>query len=109
MEALGRGRSWVGYDMPYPTTGFRFTVQGKKRGTMGDEMPLGLGATLQVQTPTRCHIRVICHGEIVAQVVNENTLTYIPSEPGAYRVECTLEHLGRQRGWIYSNPVYLRD
>jgi hypothetical protein len=108
LQAIGRGRSWVGYDMAHPTNGFRFTVQGTRRGTMGDEMPLGLGATLQIQAPAKCRIRVVCHGEVVAQVMNEANLAYIPNEPGAYRVECLLEHLGRERGWIYSNPIYLR-
>jgi hypothetical protein len=108
VEAIGRGRSWVGYDMAYPTRGFRFTVQADRRGTMGDEMPLGLGATLQIQTPAKCRIRVICHGEVLAEVKAEKNLTFIPGAPGAYRVECTIEHLGRERGWIYSNPIYLR-
>jgi hypothetical protein len=108
VEAIGRGRGWVGYDMAYSTRGFRFTVQADRRGTIGDEMPLGLGATLQIQTPARCRIRVICHGEVLAEVKSEKNLTFIPSAPGAYRVECTIEHLGRERGWIYSNPIYLR-
>jgi hypothetical protein len=29
------------------------------------------------------------------------------TEPGIYRVEATIHYLGRMRGWIYSNPIYI--
>jgi hypothetical protein len=108
LRAIGRGHSWIGYDMAGPTGDFRFTAQGVDNGIMGDEMPLGLGATLQVRAPVRCRIRVIRHGAIVAEVERESNLAYIPTEPGAYRVECRIPFEGRERGWIYSNPIYLR-
>ena len=108
LRAVGRGNCWVGYDMPSSTADFRFTVQGAVRGIMGDEMPLGIGATLQVSAPARCRIRVIRHGEIVAESERATNLTYIPTKPGAYRVECWLPYEGRERGWIFSNPIYLR-
>ncbi len=107
-RAIGRGNSWVGYDMPGPTDAFRFTVQGVKKGIMGDEMPLSMGATLQVKAPIRCRARIIRHGTVVAEVERESNLTYIPDEPGAYRVECYIPYEGEERGWIYSNPIYLR-
>lgn len=107
-RAIGCGYSWVGYDMPGSTNEFRFTVQGVRSGVMGDEMPLSTGATLQIKAPSRCRIRVIRHGEVVAEVERESNLTYIPDEPGAYRVECHTFYEGEERGWIYSNPIYLR-
>ena len=107
-RAIGRGNSWVGYDMPGPTDAFRFTVQGVKKGIMGDEMPLSMGATLQVKAPVRCRARIIRHGTVVAEAERESNLTYIPDEPGAYRVECYIPYEGEERGWIYSNPIYLR-
>lgn len=107
-RAAGRGHSWVGYDMAAPADGFRFTVQGERRGIVGDEMPFGAGATLQISAPSRCRIRVIRHGAVVAEVERESNVTYIPNEPGAYRVECHLFYEGQERGWIYSNPIYLR-
>lgn len=108
LKAIGRGHSWVGYDMTGKTDAFRFTVQGTKNGIMGDEFQFGMGATLQIRTPARCRIRVIRHGMVVAEVERESNLTYIPSEPGAYRVECLIPYEGHERGWIYSNPIYLR-
>ena len=34
--------------------------------------------------------------------------TYITSEPGVYRVEAYIHFRGRRRGWIFSNPIYIR-
>lgn len=108
LRAIGRGNSWIGYDMAGRTDDFRLTVQGTEVGIMGDELHFGFGATLQVRAPARCRIRIIRHGKVVAEVERESNLTYIPEEPGAYRVECLIQYEGRERGWIYSNPVYLR-
>lgn len=107
LRAIGKGHSWVGYDMAHPTRGFRFSGQGVNKGRMGDRIRLDAGATLQVSAPARTHIRLIRHGEVVAENQNGTNLTYIPVEPGAYRVECTIPYMDRQRGWIYSNPIYL--
>ncbi len=107
-RAIGRGNSWVGYDMAGRTDDFRFTVQGLTRGIPGDEMPLGIGATLQVRAPVRCRMRIIRHGEVMAEVERESNLTYIPVTPGAYRVECFIPYEGQERAWIFSNPIYLR-
>jgi hypothetical protein len=108
LDGLGRGRGWVGYDMPHPTKGFRFTGQGSNKGVMGDDVKLDAGATLQVKAPAACHIRLIRHGQVVAEAKNDRTLTHIPVDPGAYRVECYLPYLDKKRGWIFSNPIYLR-
>jgi hypothetical protein len=29
--------------------------------------------------------------------------------PGAYRVEAYIDYLGLKRGWIFSNPIYIRE
>jgi hypothetical protein len=107
LDAIGRGRTWIGYDMPHPTHGFRFTGQGVNRGHVGDRVQLDAGATLQVRCPIKAHIRLIRHGQVVAETHNETHLTHIPVEPGAYRVECLTTYLEEERGWIYSNPIYL--
>ncbi|MCA9928888.1 MAG: PHP domain-containing protein [Anaerolineales bacterium] len=107
LTAIGKGHSWVGYDMPHSTKGFRFTGQGINKGRMGDTIKLDAGATLQVSAPTRAHIRIIRHGSVVAEIKNETHLTHIPTEPGAYRVECSIPYEGMERGWIFSNPIYL--
>ncbi len=107
LKALGKGNAWVGYDMAHPTRGFKFSAKGKNKGVMGDRIEMDTGATLQVRTPERADIRLIRHGEVVSQVENENTLTYLANETGAYRVECEISYMNQKRGWIYSNPIYL--
>jgi hypothetical protein len=107
LDAIGNGRSWVGYDMAHPTKGFRFSGQGVNKGIVGDKIQLDAGATLQVRIPSRAHIRLIRHGEVVAEIENETHLTHIPVDEGAYRAECTIQYEGQERGWIYSNPIYL--
>ena len=109
LEAIGRGNCWVGYDLPAHTSGFRFSGQSQTKGIMGDDVVFDGGATLQARTPERCRIKLIHNGEIVADCKRDPNLTHIPSEPGAYRVECLLGYKGQERGWIYSNPIYLTD
>lgn len=106
-SAIRQGHAWVGYDLPHPTHNFRFSGQGIGRGIMGDRVQLDAGATLQVKTPAPAHIHLIHQGKVVASAENKTHLTYIPVEEGAYRVECTIPFHGKERGWIYSNPIYL--
>ncbi|MCP4361088.1 MAG: CehA/McbA family metallohydrolase [Chloroflexi bacterium] len=107
LQAIGRGHSWVAYDLPHSTKGFCFSGHGLNKGTMGNRVQMNGSATLQIVTPTRANIKLIRHGEVVAAIENEVNLTHTPTEPGAYRVECTVPYLGQERGWIYSNPIYL--
>lgn len=109
IEALRNGNAFIGYDLPFPTQGFRFTAQGKQ-GTvwMGDSIEIDEGITLQVRLPfaTDCHL--IKDGEIVKVWKKRQTCTYITNEPGVYRVEVYIPFQRKLRGWIYSNPIYLR-
>jgi len=108
-EALGRGRAFVGYDLPAPTRGFRFTAQGKdETGWMGDEISGKQGVTFQIRLPRANECRLIKDGKIIKTWQQRETCTFITSEPGAYRVEVYIRYLGRQRGWIFSNPIYIR-
>lgn len=109
LRAIAKGHSWVAYDLPQSSRGFRFTGHGSSKGIMGQTIRLnGQGATLQARTPVRTAMRLIRHGETVTAVKNDTNLTYIATEPGAYRIECTIPFRGKERGWIYSNPIYLR-
>jgi len=107
LQAIGKGHSWVGYDMARPTKGFRFTGQGANKGQIGDAIRLDVGATLQIKTPQKAHIKLVHHGKVIAQTENDTHLTHIPIEEGAYRVECTIPYEDAERGWIYSNPIFL--
>lgn len=110
LEALRKGNAFIGYDLPAPTCGFRFTAHSKDRvAIMGDEITAEGSITLQIRLPQRTECRLIKDG-VVLKVWNRNEVcTYITHQPGVYRVECYIQYLGKRRGWIFSNPIYLRQ
>jgi hypothetical protein len=109
LEALRQGHAFIGYDLPAPTRGFRFTAQGQDGlAHMGDEVHCGHGVTLQVRLPRRTECRLVKNGKPVKVWRNRENCTYITSEPGVYRVEAYIPFRGRRRGWIFSNPIYVR-
>lgn len=109
LKALRGGHLFIGYDLAAPTQGFRFTAQCKDGvATMGDEMRIGSGATLQIRMPAIAECRLLCNGKLIRTWTDREICAYTANQPGAYRVECYRPFLGQQRGWIFSNPIYLR-
>lgn len=109
LNALRQGHAYIGYDLPAPTRGFRFTAQGKTGSVwMGDELACESGVTLQIRLPLRVECHLLRNGNLVKIWKNRDTCTLITTEPGVYRVEVYLPYKGRRRGWIYSNPIYVR-
>ncbi|NLG97453.1 MAG: CehA/McbA family metallohydrolase [Chloroflexi bacterium] len=109
LDSLRKGHNYLGYDLPAPTRGFRFTAQGKDGSAiMGDEIRVGNGVTLQIRIPEKTECRLICDGDVIRTWRDREICAHIVSKPGVYRVECSIEYLGRSRGWIYSNPIYIR-
>jgi hypothetical protein len=116
--ALAAGHCFVGYDLSMPTRGFRFTAHGRSDpsvvtsetviASMGDEISSQGGVTLQAHLPYFAEIKMIKDGRVVQSVPKAQALTYVASEPGVYRVEAWRRFLGRRRGWIFSNPIYVR-
>jgi len=108
-EALAAGHCFVGYDLPAPTRGFRFTAQGRERTAgMGDEVPAQGGVTLQAGLPGMADVRLIKDGAVLKTWKNQPTCAHITSEPGVYRIEAYRNYWGAKRGWIFSNPIYVR-
>jgi hypothetical protein len=109
MEALAKGHAFIGYDLPSSTRGFRFSGQGiDKTAIMGDEINLKEGITFQIHLPrpTDCHL--FKDGKMIKTWHKRESCTFITNEVGVYRVEVYINYLGRRRGWIYSNPIYVR-
>ncbi len=107
--ALAAGHCFVGYDLPHPTRGFRFTGHGTEAtAQMGDEIACRSGVTLQATLPTFAELRLLRNGRVIRKEKNAHALTVLVHEPGAYRVEAWRRYLGRRRGWIFSNPIYVR-
>ena len=75
---------------------------------MGDEIPAKGGVTLHTHLPAKADITLLKDGVSLGTWRNQQTLTHNASEPGVYRVEVKRSYLGKKRGWIYSNPIYVR-
>jgi len=108
-EALAAGRCFVGYDLPGSTRGFTFKGKGLEESViMGDEISSKRGVTLQAHLPRPAEIRLIKDGTIVGIWKDSQACAYTATEPGAYRIEVWRNYLGLKRGWIFSNPIYVR-
>ncbi|MGE5462305.1 MAG: CehA/McbA family metallohydrolase [Syntrophothermus sp.] len=108
-EALAGGHCFVGYDLPASTRGFTFKARGREQSViMGDEISSKGGVTLQAHLPKPAEIRLFKDGKIVQIWRNSQACAYSASEPGVYRVEAWKNYLGLKRGWVFSNPIYIR-
>jgi PHP domain len=108
-EALAEGHCFVAYDLPGSTRGFTFKARGLEQSAiMGDTLPAKGGVTLQAHLPTPAEIHLIKDGQQIGVWKNSYACTHNANEPGVYRVEVYRNYLGRKRGWIYSNPIYVR-
>lgn len=107
--ALKNGNSYIGYDLPAPTRGFRFTGHGQDQtANMGDELIFTGGITFQIRLPGECECNLLRNGQIIKTWHNQELCTYLASQPGTYRVECYIHFAGIRRAWIFSNPIYVR-
>jgi hypothetical protein len=109
-EAIANGHCFVGYDLPASTKGFRFRAKSLEHSAiMGDEIPVKGGVTLQIHIPAKeADVHLIKDGTRIGAWRNQQDVTYTASEPGVYRVEVRRNFLGKKRGWIFSNPIYVR-
>jgi len=108
LEALRQGHSFIGYDLPASTRGFSFTAHGmQKVALMGDEIDSKGGVTIKIRLPRRTDCTLLKDGKPLRTWHNRDLCTYNTTEPGVYRLEVDIHYLGKRRGWIYSNPVYV--
>jgi hypothetical protein len=108
-ESLAAGRCFIGYDLPASTRGFIFKAKGLEQSAiMGDEISAKRGVTLQAHLPTAAEIRLIKDGKTINIWRDSQACAYSATEPGVYRIEAWKNYLGRKRGWIFSNPIYVR-
>jgi len=109
LAALKRGQAFIGYDLPAPTKGFNFRAQGlNSKVSMGGEISSKNGVTLQIRLPLRTECHLLKDGEIIKTWDDRDSCTQITTKPGVYRVEVYIEYRGKRRGWIFSNPIYVR-
>ena len=106
-DALREGRCYLSVDVIAPGRGFRFWGESETvSALMGEEHPAGTW-TLRASLPESAMVRLLQNGEQITEVAG-NFLEHQVTEPGAYRIEAHRHWRGRERPWIYSNPIYLR-
>ncbi|WP_435011341.1 histidinol phosphatase [Tundrisphaera lichenicola] len=107
--ALVEGHAYVSHDWICDPTGFRFElISGSgARSILGDEIRFSPGGRIEARFPAPCKIRLMEGGRVVAEATGDRI--EVPVEaPGVFRVEGWLTLDGEDRGWIYSNPIYVR-
>jgi len=107
-EALREGHCFTAYDLLGDTRGFRFVARsGAVEVIMGDEITLQSQILFEVSSPQRAHIHLLKDGTVVAHTRGKK-LRYTAREQGVYRVEAYRRCLFRERGWVFTNPIYAR-
>jgi hypothetical protein len=107
-HALGNGHGFVGYEQLAPVAGFSFWARtGESEATMGETVLLHRAVELKATVPARARLRLVRDGQVVAQARGRE-LAFLAPKPGAYRFEAYRAYAGRIRGWIFSNPIYVK-
>jgi hypothetical protein len=107
-DALKAGSCFVAYDAIGDATGFRFTAHsGESTAAMGEEVPLVGEIALEVASPLKADLRLLRNGRVVARQRGKE-LRYVTGESGVYRVEAYRRFLFKRRGWVFTNPIYVR-
>jgi hypothetical protein len=109
LEALRRGRFYVGRDALADASDFSFTVRDAhgRRYTMGDSVEPGDGlqAIVRGRVPDGTRIALLRDGKPLAEG-SESLEAALPG-PGVYRVEAHVD--GWSMPWIVTNPIYVFD
>ena len=116
LDALRAGRSYVGFPGYGAIRGFRFTASTtSKTVTCGDSLKIDTAARFYVALPDSMHVtlQVIRNGEVIMESVDAESLQWLESQPGVYRVQVFQDRIQlpflrkRHFPWILSNPIYL--
>ena len=113
--AVHAGHMYVSHDWMCDPTGFYFAARASgdspsaaPRAKMGDELKFSQGLQLVAEFPAECHIRLVRNGDVAAES-DGREMVFEVSGAGVYRVEGFLNVDTELRGWIYSNPIYVRE
>jgi hypothetical protein len=108
MNAMQRGTMFIANDLIYDSNGFRFCVEyGSEHIQIGETHPYAKRMALSVHIPFKAECHIIKDGIIFRKLKGEKEIRIKIDSPGIYRIECYKYFLGRKRGWIFSNPIYL--
>jgi hypothetical protein len=108
IDALRAGHAFVAYDLAGSSRGFRFTATSQRESvSMGDEIHLRGPVSLHVTSPLPANLRLLRDGQEVV-VARGRNLNFEAKEPGVFRVEAYRRFRLKRRGWVFSNPIYVR-
>jgi len=109
LDALRRGRFYLGLDALAPAGAFGFTIEAGpgERWTMGDHVPRseGVRAVAGGRVPAGTRVVLLRDGKPVGEGPGSLELT-LPG-PGVYRVEARVP--GWPVPWVITNPIYVHD
>jgi hypothetical protein len=105
--ALRAGHGFLGYERPGAIAGFAFWARSRDAEAIpGETLSMAGAVELRMTTPGRARLRLLRDGQVIAQTHGDR-LALIAHRPGVYRVEAYRSYAGRERGWIFSNPIYV--
>jgi hypothetical protein len=107
-DALREGRAYLAVDAFGPATGFRFCASREGRHVGMGAAAVAGAWTLHVRLPRPARIRLVRDGVTLTEAESDS-LDHPVDAPGVYRVEARLVQDERERVWIVSNPIYLRE
>lgn len=108
VDALGRGRLFIGVDGIAPTDGFFYVAErGGRTWTMGDTAPPHPDLRLRAGGVNAEHATFSLVQDGAVRATAAGALDAPASGRGAYRVEVSLP--GWNVPWILSNPIYVFD
>ena len=107
-DALRAGHGFLGYEQPAPIQGFVFWARsGDAEAMMGEELSLDGVLEMRIRAPAAGRLCLLRDGTPVARVQGDR-LAFRGHQAGVYRVEAYRRYMGRERGWIFGNPIYVR-
>ena len=109
LSALKKGNAFIANDRVKPSHGFKFSLMSNGNTfIMGDELKFKEGLVLTAELPFDAECILLKDGKPVFQNHHCRQISYPVDTPGCYRLECYRKHLLERRGWIFSNPIYIR-
>jgi len=74
---------------------------------MGKKGKLTSGQKLTAHLPGPAECRLILNGNAIDSREIKREYSWPVQKSGVYRLECYRSYLGKNRGWIFSNPIWL--
>ncbi|MCO6509157.1 MAG: hypothetical protein J5I65_00020 [Aridibacter famidurans] len=111
LEALRRGRSFLGFDILGDSSGFTFHAENAEGARLvGTDSDVDAGSVLRVASPLPAKIVIFRNGDRVFESESVRSVEFKAREPGVYRVEAFLDSLGApfdEMPWVITNPIYV--